>query len=60
VHPAPASPAPGPDRDPGSCSAGPFVDLVDWEDWLALDVDEDEAPPEDGKEYLDLSPARAR
>src|SRR5579859_5467442 len=49
----PASPVPGPDRDPGSSFADPPVGLVDWETWLALDVDEDEAPPEDGEEYLD-------
>jgi hypothetical protein len=29
------------------------VGLIDWEDWLALDADEDEAPPQDGEEYLD-------
>jgi uncharacterized protein DUF222 len=53
VHPAPASPAPGPDRGPGSCPAGLPVGLIDWEDWLALDADEGEAPPEDGEEYPD-------
>ena len=53
MHPAPASPAPGPDHGLGSCPAGLPVGLIDWEDWLALDADEGEAPPEDGEDCLD-------
>ncbi len=53
MHPAPAPPSPGPDRDPGSCPADLPASLIGWEEWLALDADESEAPPEDGEEYPD-------
>ncbi|HEX5302956.1 MAG TPA: DUF222 domain-containing protein [Streptosporangiaceae bacterium] len=53
MHPAPASPVPGPDGDRDPCPTNLPVGLIDWEDWLALDADEGEAPPEDGEEYLD-------
>ncbi|MGD0245165.1 MAG: hypothetical protein ABSB59_33235, partial [Streptosporangiaceae bacterium] len=53
MHPAPASPVPGPDQDPGSLPLGPTGDLADWEAWLALDLDDGEPPPEDSEGYLD-------
>ena len=54
MHSPSASPVPGPDGDPGFLPLESLAaDPVEWQAWLASDLDESEPPGDDDEEYLD-------